>query len=133
MAVNIQKQVDAVRNDTSLMSGLQSLMDTVLNDTNYEVCLDEIILGIISARGNLRSTRPENGYAAYLWRMVAFMISDNRAHNCIPCMADLYIPIEDREIRNQVIAILDTLDKRIVDQFKPSECTGLKAWKGLLI
>lgn len=43
---------------------------------------------IIGRGGKLRSTKPTDGEAAYVWRMVAFMVSPKPAHQCMPVMAD---------------------------------------------
>lgn len=45
-------------------------------------------------KGRLRSTKPKDGEAAYVWRMVAFMISPNRTHQCMPMTADFDMPKE---------------------------------------
>lgn len=42
--------------------------------------------------GHLRSTKPKDGEAAYVWRMVAFNVSPNRQHQCMPMTADFDMP-----------------------------------------
>lgn len=42
----------------------------------------------------VRATKPKDGRAAYVWRMVMFMASKKRAHQCIPVTADFGITDE---------------------------------------
>ena len=53
---------------------------------------EEVLKGKTAA---IRSTKPKNGPAAYVWRMVAFIVSRNPQHQCIPAMADFYVDKAD--------------------------------------
>ena len=43
--------------------------------------------------GTLRSSKPRDGNAAYVWRMVAFQISSNYRHHCMPVTADFGVTV----------------------------------------
>ena len=67
------------------------------------------------------------GYTAYIWRMVAFMVSPKAQHHCMPCTADWSIPGTYREIKDTLKA-LDALVDIVVDSVKASEWHGVKRW-----
>lgn len=54
-----------------------------------------IVLAIIKKDGSIRATKPQDRVAAYVWRMVVFMVSPKREHHCMPVMADLSLEKED--------------------------------------
>lgn len=55
----------------------------------------EIVNACLGRANRLRSAKPkENGYAAYVWRLVAFQISNNSQHHCMPMTADFDMPQE---------------------------------------
>ena len=51
-------------------------------------CLDRSIAEQILNKGKLRASKPKDGEAAYVWRMVAFTVSRNPVHQCMPITAD---------------------------------------------
>lgn len=59
-----------------------------------------LIFQLIRGRGgHLRASKPAvdksnhiTGKAAYVWRLVAFMVSDKSAHHCMPVTADFDLP-----------------------------------------
>ena len=55
------------------------------NLNNDEKVIAEKIIG---RGGKLRSSKPSDGEAEYVWRLVAFMISPKPHHQCIPCSHD---------------------------------------------
>jgi hypothetical protein len=49
----------------------------------------EIVSAITGQQSRLRSSKPKiNGLAMYVWRMVAFQVSPNSQHHCMPMTAD---------------------------------------------
>jgi hypothetical protein len=52
----------------------------------------EIAKACIGRDGGLRSSKPKDGEAAYVWRMVAFSLSNNRKHWCMPVTAEFDLP-----------------------------------------
>lgn len=48
-------------------------------------------LAAITNKGKLRASKPKDGVAAYVWRMVAFSLSTNPQHHCMPMTADFGI------------------------------------------
>lgn len=67
----------------------------------------EIAQACIGRDGGLRSSKPTDGEAAYVWRMAAFQISTNSKHWCMPITADFGLPAQywgpDREQRKVMI------------------------------
>ena len=51
-------------------------------------CLDRSIAEQVLNKGKLRASKPKDGEAAYVWRMVAFTVSRNPVHQCMPITAD---------------------------------------------
>lgn len=105
-------------------------------------------------KGLLRASKPPvtkadplSGMAAYVWRMVAFMISPVGQHQCMPVTADWDLPIEspsrksfddsDRwyaelsrahDARRDLAKELDKLVDKIVDSIPKNEWHGVKRW-----
>jgi len=52
-------------------------------------------LPMITKDGKLRASKPKDGNAAYIWRMVAFSVSTNPKHHCMPMTADFGVHIPD--------------------------------------
>jgi hypothetical protein len=50
---------------------------------------------LTNKQGNLRATKPNDGNAAYVWRMVAFSLSTNPRHHCMPMTADFGVSVPD--------------------------------------
>ena len=89
----------------------------------------------ISHKGRLRATKPTcDGFVQYVWRMVAFLVSPNPRHHCMPCTAEFGIDIRDSEGRWDVTAVhaeckrLDVIVDAIVDTIPPSEWHGVHRW-----
>lgn len=75
-----------------------------------------------------RHLTPEaQGDAAYVWRMVAFMVSQNRQHQCMPVTAefDLGGTYTERMSRAKT---LDALVDKIVKIVPMRECHGALRW-----
>ena len=76
------------------------------------------------------ATNPVQGRAAYVWRMVAFQISVNPKHHCMPCTADFDIPVADYAERRAESKRLDGLVDRIVNSVPKREWHGISRWHG---
>jgi hypothetical protein len=82
----------------------------------------------------LRSSRPkihdsaESRYAIYVWRMVAFQISPNVQHHCIPTTCFWYLP---KNTSKAVMQRLDSIVDAICDTVPNEEWWGIRAWCGL--
>ncbi len=55
-------------------------------------CLDRSIAEQILNKGKLRASKPKDGEAAYVWRMVAFICSPVSQHQCMPMTAEFDLP-----------------------------------------
>lgn len=59
---------------------------------------------VVKKNGQIRATKPKvdeskyvTGKAAYVWRMVAFLVSPNPVHQCMPMNADFDLPAYDKD------------------------------------
>lgn len=96
----------------------------------------------ISKNGILRASKPKvnkedfkSGCAAYVWRMVAFQISTNPKHHCMPCTAEFDIELRTsdgrwdvRGVHEYTKLVLDPIVSSIVDAVPKSEWHGIKRW-----
>lgn len=48
---------------------------------------------IADKAGELRASKPKDGNATYVWRMVAFSVSDKPRHHCMPVTADFGVTV----------------------------------------
>jgi len=82
----------------------------------------------------LRGSRPklhdsaESRHAAYVWRMVVFMVSPNAQHHCIPTTCFWWLPADTD---GKVMQRLNNLVNKITDTVPPEEWWGVRAWRGL--
>ena len=74
----------------------------------------------------------EGGCAAYLWRMVAFSISPNYQHHCMPVCAYYDLPGDTEEDRRILAKMMDELADKIVNGVKVSEWHGVRRWASVL-
>lgn len=66
---------------------------------------------------------------AYLWRMIAFMISPKSQHQCMPVMAVYDLPVSSVSDEGKaMIKELDALTDAILATVPLSECHGLRRW-----
>lgn len=82
----------------------------------------------------LRTSRPklcdsnESRYAAYVWRMVAFMVSPHSQHHCMPITCFWWLP---EGTDKKVMQYLDRLVDEITNTVPDSQWWGVRAWSGL--
>lgn len=121
----------------------------------------DIVKAIIGQQNRLRSSKPKldsdiNRLASYVWRIVAFQISPNSQHHCIPMTAEFDLPakywpsgfptysdfndpnrvLTEYEIgaekariaRKEKIAQLNILIDKIVNTVPKSEWKGVIRW-----
>jgi hypothetical protein len=97
----------------------------------------EIVQRIVKPDGTLRASMPphkdaQGGRAAYVWRMIAFQVSPNPRHHCMPIAAEFNLKDEDWDNRREVIQWLDDLVKRLVDAVSMQEWHGIHRWRRVL-
>jgi hypothetical protein len=81
---------------------------------------------------NFKSESDANmGRTAYIWRMVAFMVSPISQHHCMPVMADFDVPGHYDERRSETKR-LDLIVDKIVDSIPAREWHGVARWAGLI-
>ena len=128
-------------------------------EVNTEMALNEIadyyddfdegekIFNIVVKRDNtIRATRPTidkndpiTGKAAYVWRMVCFMVSSRSAHQCMPMSADFYLPSYNEdgkwrcELARKMAESLRPIEDAIINGVKKSEWHGIRRWGKILI
>jgi len=115
------------------------IKEEIIKNLNDE---EQKIVKLITKKNSvIRSSKPKvirdnsiTGKAAYVWRMIAFFVSSNRVHQCMPVCAAFDLPAynENGEWKSNISRImekeLDILVKKIVDSFKTSELHGVKRW-----
>ncbi len=89
---------------------------------------------LITVKGTLRASKPTvkrdseiTGSAAYVWRMVAFQVSPNPKHQCMPVCATFDL-MGEYEHRKYLAEELDLIVKEIVDAVPPQEWHGIIRW-----
>jgi len=130
------------------------LSDCNLSEEEYALCK-----GILNSRtGELRASKPpvprmiqtderdqygmrsysykneadaDAGRTAYIWRMVAFMVSPISQHHCMPCTADFDVPGHYDERRAETKR-LDLIVDKVVNSISPREWHGVARWAGLI-
>jgi len=100
----------------------------------------ELAVKILGRENRIRSSKPKDGEAAYLWRMVAFDISPKRQHHCMPMMADCDMATdvywgtpENNERRRIRFQELDDWAQRITKSVPVNERHGLVTWARVLL
>jgi hypothetical protein len=82
----------------------------------------------ISNKGALRASKPrDDGEAAYVWRMTAFLISPISQHQCMPVTADWDIKASYAE-RREITKRLDKVVDAIVDGVPKTQWHGVTRW-----
>lgn len=109
---------------------MQNIMP-VLDLDNLELTDTErkLVGEIVKPDGSLYASKPmkASGEGKYLWRMVAFGISPNRKHHCIPVTADFDIDGDFDQRRKQAEA-LDELADRVEKSVPVQQRYGTMAW-----
>jgi len=97
---------------------------------------------VVKKDSSVRASKPNvkgknkdlNGKASYVWRMVAFMVSKNPVHQCMPVCASFDIPAYDEdgkwrsEIARRMEKELDVLVDMIVDAIDKTQWAGVHRW-----
>lgn len=103
----------------------------------WSVAEFKILRRILTPEGYLRRSKPPindtwDSYAAYVWRQVGFVISEQAKLQCMPvmCYYDIQAPTEEE--RKQIIDCLDQIVETIVGMIPPSEWDGILRWMGLI-
>jgi DNA-binding PucR family transcriptional regulator len=60
--------------------------------------------------------------------MVAFQVSTNSQHQCMPVMAEFDLPGIEHDERRAIMLEMDELVKKIVDNIPVSEWHGIARW-----
>lgn len=97
----------------------------------------EIAEQVFKSDGSLYKSKPKNasGEAKYVWRMLAFYMSTNRQHQCIPTTADFDLDAQDENgkwsahIAQKQAKDLDNIVDAILKTIPSEKLPGLKRWK----
>lgn len=105
----------------------------------------EIVNMVVKKDNRVKASKPKidfyddkTGKAAYVWRMVCFMVSPKAAHMCMPCTADFDLPARDSEgkwrapLARDMAKMLDKIVDVIVDAVDKSEWHGVHRWAKVL-
>lgn len=94
----------------------------------------EIAKHIIGREGRLRSSKPKDGNAAFVWRMVAFNISPKPEHHCVPVTADFGVQVPGEtewhyaKVRPFVDNVLNPIVDAIINNLPKEEWHGVHRW-----
>ena len=96
---------------------------------------------LIKKDSTLRASKPKvtddpiTGKAAYIWRMVCFMVSPKRQHQCMPMTADFDLPAIDPEkgkwgctAAREMAKTLKPIEDAIIDAVDRTEWAGVIRW-----
>ena len=100
---------------------------------------------IIMKNGCIRASKPKvdeslpsTGKAAYVWRMVCFLVSPKPAHHCMPATAEFDLPAYDENGKwssaksREMAKDLDVLVDKIVDGIDVALWHGVHRWAKVL-
>ena len=122
---------------------LMSAMPVVTFPSTLDASLRPLFDKIVGRGGRLRASKPPvskddptSGEAAYVWRMVAFQVSPNGKHHCMPCTADFDLPTiywdrtdpSSHDRRRARIKELDAVVDAIVNTVPKNEWHGIRRW-----
>ena len=100
----------------------------------------EIAKACLGRNDRLRASKPKDGFAAYVWRMVAFQVSPNSQHHCRPMTAEYGFPSdyfgrdaqgsyeESSARRKAKVAELTLIVDAMVETLPKSQWHGVKRW-----
>ena len=95
----------------------------------------EVASQVIGRNDCIRSTKPNGGKAAYVWRMTVFIVSKDGKHQCMPVCADFGVYDEvpeykamDMHQRSLYLKGLDRIVDAIVEQVPLSQRAGVIRW-----
>lgn len=124
------------RNDLS--DQICALRVTLDKEDEYGRIADLVLRG---STNQIRATKPkvkednhDTGKAAYVWRMVAFQVSPNGQHHCMPVTADFDLPAYNTEgkwsasIAREMAKDLDRLVDCIVNCVPKHQWHGVTRW-----
>jgi hypothetical protein len=105
----------------------------------------EIVDLIVKKDGSIRSTKPKvdendhrTGKAAYIWRMIVFLVSPNPRHHCMPVTANFDLPAYDEkgmwrsQIAGKMADDLKYIEDAIVNSIPKIKWHGVHRWARVL-
>lgn len=115
----------------------KTLVARILNKGKLRASKPKIAYTIVDKpRGNItiKIRQPDDigGKAAYVWRMVAFIVSPISQHHCMPCTAEFDLPEDNYTLRRELAKELDKLVDKIVASVPKEQWYGVKRWRGLV-
>jgi len=100
-----------------------------------------IIALVVKKNGQVRATKPKvsednpiTGKAAYVWRMVAFVVSRNSKHHCMPICADFDLPAfnDDGKWSSKLARVmskeLKPVEDAILNSIPKTQWYGVNRW-----
>lgn len=97
----------------------------------------EIVSQVFKSDGSLYRTKPKNatGEAKYVWRMLAYYISTNRQHQCMPTTADFDLEALDENgkwsarVAQAQSKELDVFVENILKTIPSDKLPGILRWR----
>lgn len=109
-----------------------------LNLSNEEM---QIVKHFVKRNGFIKSSKPKvddanhaTGKAAYVWRMIAFQVSKNPVHHCMPVCATFDLPAFDdsgkwsAKIADNMARELKAIENAVMGQISMDQWHGIKRW-----
>ena len=97
----------------------------------------DIVKQVFKNDGSLYKSKPTkaSGEAKYVWRMLAFYMSTNRQHQCMPVTADFDLETYDENgkwsanLAHKKAKELDEVVNNVLKTIPNNNLPGLKRWK----
>ena len=120
-------KVDRTKLDTNIADFTQEEKDIV----SLVVKKNDVVR---ATKPKVKDDEPTSGKAAYVWRMVAFMVSTNPQHHCMPMTADFDLPAFDtngkwkHQIAQPMSKELKRVEDAILDAIPKTQWHGAIRW-----
>ncbi len=91
-----------------------------------------------ATKPKINRDEPITGKAAYVWRMVCFMVSPKQPHQCMPVSADSYLPAFyengkwNYNLAREMAKTLRPIENAIIDNIDKSQWHGVMRWSKLI-
>lgn len=135
--INVEKIIaDCASNGNPLSAEHQQIVRGIVanqgvNRGRLRAAKPKITYGQIVVKGRtLREPNAIQGKTAYVWRLVAFQLSSNPQHQCLPILADFDLPYAEfgSEEQKNLKQELENLVDIIVNSVPKSQWAGVRRW-----
>ena len=113
-------------------------LNLTLDQMNIVKCILKKDGSIRLSKPKIKNTDHKTGKAAYIWRMLAFQVSKNPVHHCMPVCATFDLPAYDdcgrwrSNLANEMARDLKVIEDEIMKQISCLQWYGIKKWSRAL-